>query len=310
MKNGGPCRPGDHFPGGLAGFLLVSLLLHAALFSLPMAPLRGMSRPGLNPVVLLLGTPGAGQAAPSPKNSENPASRKKLENSPTHPRVSTPAPPGKEKFPRKHEARTSHPVRGTRKMPAVTKALERGKKKPPPLPRELKADEGRAEKRASGPSTHPESASSSVSPPPAKPEAEERPGTPVSPLTGAPDKSPGSSGVTAGKAPAAPATSGPGPVPATFGSGNGPRILHWVPPEYPRLARRLHKEGRVTLRLHIESDGQVSKVEVVTSAGYGFDRAAVAAVKRSRFQPASRNGIPVACLALLPVEFKLRQGEE
>jgi protein TonB len=66
----------------------------------------------------------------------------------------------------------------------------------------------------------------------------------------------------------------------------------------------------VVLRLHIDSDGQVAKVEVVTSAGYGFDRAAVAAVKRSRFQPASRNGRPVACLALLPVEFKLRRGEE
>jgi protein TonB len=79
-----------------------------------------------------------------------------------------------------------------------------------------------------------------------------------------------------------------------------------APPEYPLRARRLHKEGRVLLRLHLDPAGEVRVAEVVESAGYGFDESAVAAVKSSRFRPATQNGVPVACLALLPVRFELQ----
>lgn len=96
-----------------------------------------------------------------------------------------------------------------------------------------------------------------------------------------------------------------GPVTARFGTTNGPRVENLVKPKYPFRARRLHKEGRVLLRLRIDRSGAVRSGEVVESAGYGFDESALEAVRKSRFSPATRNGRPVECLALLPVQFVL-----
>ena len=78
-----------------------------------------------------------------------------------------------------------------------------------------------------------------------------------------------------------------------------------IKPDYPRLARRFGKEGKVVLRLFIDEHGRLLNVEIVEKAGYGFDEAAIEAVKASAFRPAKLNGISVACKALLPVRFKL-----
>ena len=90
-----------------------------------------------------------------------------------------------------------------------------------------------------------------------------------------------------------------------FGSINGPSFLRMIKPDYPRLARRFGKEGKVVLRLFIDEHGRLLNVEIVEKAGYGFDEAAIEAVKASAFRPAKLNGISVACKALLPVRFKL-----
>ena len=105
----------------------------------------------------------------------------------------------------------------------------------------------------------------------------------------------GSAGAVSEKAPQA----------ADFGSVNGPRILHLDEPVYPPRALRLHREGQVLLRLAIDSRGQLRSATVVESAGYGFDAAALKAVRRSRFAPATKAGQPVSCVALLPVSFTL-----
>jgi protein TonB len=94
-------------------------------------------------------------------------------------------------------------------------------------------------------------------------------------------------------------------VDGEFGSINGPFFLKMVSPEYPRLARRLGKEGKVILRLFIAENGQLISIELIERAGYGFDEAAIEALKASSFLPAKINGHPVACKALLPVRFKL-----
>jgi len=92
---------------------------------------------------------------------------------------------------------------------------------------------------------------------------------------------------------------------STFGSTNGPSFLKKVKPEYPRLARRLDREGKVVLKLFIDEHGGLVSVTIIEKAGYGFDEAAIEAVKASVFQPAKSNGILVACTALLPIKFKL-----
>lgn len=94
-------------------------------------------------------------------------------------------------------------------------------------------------------------------------------------------------------------------VESKFGSINGPSFLKMVKPEYPLLARRLGKEGRVILRLFIDEYGRLINVEITEKGGYGFDEAAVDAVRASIFRPALLNGLPVACKAVLPVKFKL-----
>ncbi|MEW6410492.1 MAG: energy transducer TonB [Nitrospirota bacterium] len=94
----------------------------------------------------------------------------------------------------------------------------------------------------------------------------------------------------------------------TFDSIDGPSFLKMVRPEYPRMARRLGKEGRVLLRLIIDESGKLVNVEILEKAGYGFDEAAINAVKASSFQPAKLNRHPVACKAVLPVRFRL-EGE-
>jgi protein TonB len=62
----------------------------------------------------------------------------------------------------------------------------------------------------------------------------------------------------------------------------------------------------VVLRLFIDEHGRLLNVEIVEKAGYGFDEAAIEAVKASSFQPARLNGKPVDCKAILPISFRLQ----
>jgi len=96
-----------------------------------------------------------------------------------------------------------------------------------------------------------------------------------------------------------------GPVEGTFGASDGPSFLSAVRPVYPRMARKLGKEGTVLLRIGLDERGALTSAEVVEKAGYGLDEAALNAVKASRFRPARQHGIPVGCKALLPITFRL-----
>ncbi len=78
------------------------------------------------------------------------------------------------------------------------------------------------------------------------------------------------------------------------------------PPQYPAQAIRLRLEGTVLLRLHINADGNVARVEIIESSGHKLlDRSAIDAVSRWRGQPATRGGHPVATVETLPVRFRL-----
>jgi periplasmic protein TonB len=96
------------------------------------------------------------------------------------------------------------------------------------------------------------------------------------------------------------------PVDGVFGAQGGPSYLHKVLPVYPRFAQRLGKEGTVLLRLTLDESGVLKAVEIVEKAGYGFDEAAVSAVRASRFRSAIHHGAYVACRAMLPVRFELK----
>jgi protein TonB len=93
----------------------------------------------------------------------------------------------------------------------------------------------------------------------------------------------------------------PGPLSA-------PRLLGVVKPRYPEVSRRAGIEGTVLVKAHVLADGSVGIAELRRSAGYpALDRAAVEAIRDSRFQPAERGGRPVAVWVEIPVQFRLDQ---
>lgn len=93
-----------------------------------------------------------------------------------------------------------------------------------------------------------------------------------------------------------------------FGSPSGPSFLHRAVPQYPLLARRYGREGRVTVRLSIDEAGRLTGIEVVDDPGFGFAAAVVDALKKSRFSPSVRGGRPVSTRAILTVRFVLEEG--
>ena len=97
-----------------------------------------------------------------------------------------------------------------------------------------------------------------------------------------------------------------GVVESKFGDNGSPAFIHQEIPVYPTLARRLGKEGKVLLKLLIDTDGKLQKIEVVEPAGFGFTEAAVEAVKKSTYAPGYRNGERILTKALLPVRFQLQ----
>lgn len=78
------------------------------------------------------------------------------------------------------------------------------------------------------------------------------------------------------------------------------------PPAYPEEARARGLEGCVLLLVAIDAEGRVNSVRVLESSGHALlDDAAVAAVRRWRFEPARRGDEAVASEATLPIRFAL-----
>ena len=78
-------------------------------------------------------------------------------------------------------------------------------------------------------------------------------------------------------------------------------------PQYPDLARRAGLQGTVILLVVVEADGSVGEIEVIRSPDqrWGFDLAAIGAVKEWRYEPALMNAQPVAAYIQVMVEFAL-----
>lgn len=77
-------------------------------------------------------------------------------------------------------------------------------------------------------------------------------------------------------------------------------------PPYPAMARRLHEQGRVILRVLVNPRGAADEVQLRTSSGHArLDEAALETVRRWKFVPAKRGTEPVAAWVLVPVSFNL-----
>jgi TonB family protein len=104
---------------------------------------------------------------------------------------------------------------------------------------------------------------------------------------------------------AAPAAVGGGKAKHVGGPVKPPKVLRTSDPSFTPLARAKRYSGVVEVYLIVEKDGSVSHVSVVKPAGLGLDEAAVAAVEKYQFMPATVDGNPVAVDLYIDVNFRI-----
>jgi TonB family protein len=84
-----------------------------------------------------------------------------------------------------------------------------------------------------------------------------------------------------------------------------PRPTHTPEPEYSVQARNAKYQGTVVLKIVIDKAGKISRIRLERPLGMGLDESAMEEVKRWRFNPATRNGQPVAVEMNIEVSFNL-----
>ena len=84
-----------------------------------------------------------------------------------------------------------------------------------------------------------------------------------------------------------------------------PVELTRVQPTYPEEARKNRVQGRVVLEAVIDEKGNVTKVEAIESPDPTLTDAAIEAVKKWTYKPATKKGKPVKVIMTVTVSFKL-----
>jgi TonB family protein len=88
-----------------------------------------------------------------------------------------------------------------------------------------------------------------------------------------------------------------------------PKLVHFEHAPYPEEAQKDGVQGDVVLKLTIDAEGHVTNAEVTEGIGHGLDEAAQAAALKFLFEPATRNGKPVAAKILYRYSFTLTPAE-
>jgi periplasmic protein TonB len=89
------------------------------------------------------------------------------------------------------------------------------------------------------------------------------------------------------------------------GGVSAPRAIYDPDPEYSEEARKAKHQGTVVLSVIIGPDGRPKDLRVQRSLGMGLDEKAIEAVRKWRFEPAMKNGQPVAVQVNIEVNFRL-----
>jgi TonB family protein len=85
-----------------------------------------------------------------------------------------------------------------------------------------------------------------------------------------------------------------------------PKALEKLPPKYPPEMRKTGVSGTVIAELVIDTDGVVRDVAITESPAEEFSTAATEALEQWRFEPATRNGKPVAVSYIVTLKFSLK----
>jgi TonB family protein len=91
--------------------------------------------------------------------------------------------------------------------------------------------------------------------------------------------------------------------------GNGltpPKGVYLPNPEYSEKARKKKISGTVLVEMVVTTDGKVRDVKVTKSLEPSLDQQAIAAVQTWKFEPATKDGKPVAVHIHAEVSFRIR----
>lgn len=77
------------------------------------------------------------------------------------------------------------------------------------------------------------------------------------------------------------------------------------PPEYPDTMKRQGISGVVAVSIVIDEKGAVVTATVAKSSQAEFEYSAVEAVKKWKFKPAQKDGVPVKMKVTVPIRFNL-----
>ena len=142
-------------------------------------------------------------------------------------------------------------------------------------------------------------------------------GDPLSAIMGPPSSGIGSGagigsgsggGVGSGRGPGVGPGSGGGIGGGAYRVGGGvtaPRAIYAPEPEFSEEARKTKHQGTAVLWLIVGTDGRPREISVVQSLGMGLDEKAIEALRRWRFEPGRKDGIPVAVQVNVEVNFHL-----
>jgi TonB family protein len=89
------------------------------------------------------------------------------------------------------------------------------------------------------------------------------------------------------------------------GGVKAPTPLETPDPEYSEEARKAKYQGVVVLWLVVGPDGRPKNIKIERPLGMGLDQKAVEAVQRWKFEPATKDGKPVAVQINVEVNFRL-----
>lgn len=84
-----------------------------------------------------------------------------------------------------------------------------------------------------------------------------------------------------------------------------PRVLKHVAPSFPVNASELGHERSVVFEITIDTTGKVDAITPLHPAGFGFDEAALSALRKWRFAPATKDGQPIAIRTTVEMSFAL-----
>ena len=78
-------------------------------------------------------------------------------------------------------------------------------------------------------------------------------------------------------------------------------------PQYPFISKRLREQGTVQLRVFVNTDGSVAKLELKHSSGHArLDQSAMSTVQNWHFVPAHQGNQAISAWVVVPINFTLR----